>query len=90
MSSDTPQHIYDEQMRIVLSKTESERIEMGFEMCAEVYNVVKNSIVSQSPNIGKADLAVAIFRRYYQNDFTEFELKEICESIRDYHLERKA
>jgi hypothetical protein len=46
---------------------------------------LENSIRQISPGINQSDLAIAVFLRYYQYDFSEPQLGQIIESIRAYH-----
>jgi hypothetical protein len=83
--TDTPAHIYQKQYEIIASKPMSERIKLGFDTIDTTRHWIENSIRQTSPNITPSDLAVAVFMRYYQNDFTETQLGQIIRSIRAYH-----
>ena len=83
--NDTPTHIYQKQYEIIASKTMSERVQLGFEAIDTTRNWIENSIRQISPGINQSDLAIAVFLRYYQYDFSEPQLGQIIESIRAYH-----
>jgi hypothetical protein len=83
--NDTPAHIYQKQYEIIASKTMSERVQLGFEAIDTTRNWIENSIRQISPGINQSDLAIAVFLRYYQYDFSEPQLGQIIESIRAYH-----
>lgn len=76
--TDTPDFIYKKQFDIIFSKTPQERFLMGFEMIESVKRMVENSIRKESPSISDIDLRVAVFKRYYQNDFSPIQLEKIA------------
>jgi hypothetical protein len=83
--TDTPAHIYQLQYEIIASKPMSERIQLGYETIDTTRLWIENSIRLSLPDISKTDLAITVFLRYYQNDFSETQLGQIIQSIRDYH-----
>ena len=83
--TDTPAHIYQKQYEIIASKPIAERVQLGLDTIDTTRKWIENSIRQASPDISKADLAVAVFLRYYQCDFTEAQLERIILSIRAYH-----
>jgi hypothetical protein len=83
--TDTPAHIYQLQYEIIASKPMSERIQLGYETIDTTRLWIENSIRLSLPDISKTDLAITVFLRYYQNDFSEAQLGQIIQSIRDYH-----
>lgn len=83
--TDTPAHIYQKQYEIIASKPMSERVQLGFDTIDTARKWIENSIRQISPNISQADLAITIFLRYYQYDFSEAQLEHIIQSIRAYH-----
>jgi hypothetical protein len=86
--TDTPAHIYQMQYEIIASKPMSERIQLGFDTIDTTRNWIENSIRQTSPEINPSELAIAVFLRYYQQDFTETQLAQIIQSIRAYHAAR--
>ena len=83
--TDTPFHIYQKQYDIIASKPIEERVRLGFETIDTTRQWVENSIKQKTPNLSPIDLSIAVFLRYYQNDFSEIQLKNIIESMRNYH-----
>jgi hypothetical protein len=78
---DTSPDIRKKQAGIILAKSEPQRNEMGFEMIDSVYAIVKNSILEKNPGLRGRELIVEIFKRYYANDFSEDEVKQIVQGI---------
>jgi len=83
--TDTPAHIYQKQYEIIASKPMAERVRLAFETIDNTRQWVENSIKQSKPDISPVDLAVAVFLRYYGNDFSEIELGKIVQSMREYH-----
>lgn len=83
--SDTTDEILSKQREILLSKSSGERFMIGDEAVAFGYMVVENSIRQKNPGISEMDLKVAVFRRYYGNQFTSEETEKIIKSIRNYY-----
>jgi hypothetical protein len=88
--TDTTEEARLKQLEIIYSKTPQERFLMGVEMIDSVRSIVESSIRSEKPGISNADLAAAVFKRYYLNDFPPDELEEIARQIREYHLKSEA
>lgn len=86
--TDTPAHIYQKQYEIIASKPMSERVQLGFDTIDTTRHWIENSIRQTSPDISQSDLAIAVFLRYYQQDFSENQLAQIIQSIRAYHATR--
>jgi hypothetical protein len=86
--TDTPEHIYQKQYEIIAAKPMSERIQLGFDTIDHTRQWIENSIKQSLPDISPSDLAVAVFLRYYQYDFSETQLGQIIQSIRAYHATR--
>ena len=76
--SDTPDFIYQKQFDIIFSKPAKERYLMGFDMIESVKRIVENSIRKEIPAISDSDLRIAVFKRYYQNDFSPNQLETIA------------
>ncbi len=87
--TDTPDFIYKKQFEIIFSKTPQERFLMGFDMIESVKKMVENSIRQEIPTISDLDLRVAVFKRYYQNDFPPAQLQKIAMALLAY-FSRKA
>jgi len=86
--TDTPAHIYQKQYDIIASKPMAERVRLGFETIDTTRQWVENSIKQSTPDISQVDLAIAVFLRYYRNDFSEIQLGHIIQSMRAYHENR--
>jgi hypothetical protein len=84
--NDTSEEARKKQLEIIFSKTPEERFLMGIEMINYVRMVVENSIRAENPAISPIDLKVAVFKRYYGNEFSQEEIERIEESMRKYHL----
>ncbi len=86
--TDTPAFIYKKQFDIIFSKTPQERFMMGFDMIESVKRMVENSIRKETPAISDLDLRIAVFKRYYQNDFSPIELEKIALSFFSYFSQK--
>jgi hypothetical protein len=82
--TDTPDFIYKKQFEIIFSKTPQERFLMGFDMIESVKKMVENSIRQEIPTISDLDLRIAVFKRYYQNDFSPPQLEKIAAAFLSY------
>ena len=83
--NDTPKHIFKLQHQIIFSKPREERIRMGFEMIAEGWQIMENSIKQKNPNLTRGELVAAMFKRCYALDFDKVTLEKIAQSIIDFH-----
>ncbi len=86
--TDTPEHIYQKQYEIIASKPLSERIQLGLDTIDTTRRWIENSIRQASPNISPTDLAIAVFMRYYQYDFSAAQIDKIIQSNRAYYAPR--
>lgn len=80
---DTPKHIVEMQRNMIHSKTEEERFLMGADMIDSVYEMVKNQIIEESPELSEQEIRAKLFLRFYQNDFSEQEKEKIVEHIKN-------
>ena len=76
--NDTPDWIRRKQIEIFLAKPEQERWALGFGMIDEVQQMVRNSIRQAHPACSEIEISVAVFKRYYQNDFSPLLLERIA------------
>ena len=76
--NDTPDWIRRKQIEIFLAKPEQERWALGFGMIDEVQQMVRNSIRQAHPAWSEIEISVAVFKRYYQNDFSPLLLERIA------------
>lgn len=75
--NDTTLHMREKQLEIIFKMTNKQRFEEGMKMIDFVRNVVENSIKKQNPTISEIELKIAIFKRYYGNDFDKEEQDRI-------------
>ncbi|WP_020403510.1 hypothetical protein [Gracilimonas tropica] len=80
---DTPKHIVEMQRNMIHSKSEEERFLMGADMIDSVYEMVKNQIIEESPELSEQEIRAKLFLRFYQNDFSEQEKEKIVEHIKN-------
>ncbi len=83
--SDTTHEILSKQREIFLLKVPAERFMIGEEAIAFGHKVVENSIRQNNPGISELELKIAVFRRYYGNQFTPEETGKIIKSIQNYY-----
>ncbi len=57
-------------------------------MCNFARKVVESGIRMEQPDISDIDLLIAVFKRYYEHEFSAEEVVNICNHLRAYH-ERK-
>ena len=86
--TDTPDFIYKKQFDIIFSKTPQERFLMGFDMIESVKSMVENSIRKETPAISDLDLRIAVFKRYYQNDYSPIQLEKIIHGFFSYFSQK--
>lgn len=79
---DTSPEAYKKQMEIIMAMTPQARFMQGIEMINTVHTLVENSIKAQQPNISPTELKVAVFLRYYKNDYTPEQLEPILAYLR--------
>ena len=85
---DTSKEIAKKQQEILNSKSAAERFAIGAELIDFGFKMVENSIRQDSPDISSSKLRIEMVKRCYNNFFSEREINEICERIKDYY-ERK-
>jgi hypothetical protein len=83
---DTPKEVRKIQNQIFFQKTVQERFEIGIGMIEEGKKIVESSIKFKNPKISDIDLKVAVFERFYRDDFSEEKKKNIIQGFRNYHL----
>ncbi|TSA25970.1 MAG: hypothetical protein D4R67_08915 [Bacteroidetes bacterium] len=82
--TDTPAEIAKKQLEIFLSKSETERFQIGDELNKFGRNVVESSIRQGHPGISETDLKIEVFKRCYSTYFTPEELVRIIISMKEY------
>ena len=81
---DTPKDIEQKQREILLSKTSTERFNIGMETIRFGRQIVESSISQKHPGISETELKLAVFRRCYEDAFPPEELDLILQSMRKY------
>jgi hypothetical protein len=71
--------------RLLMQRSPEERVMMAMRMCEMARATVMASL---PPDLSEADRRVAIFRRYYGNDFSEAEKVKIEQSLRAHALSK--
>ena len=87
--NDTSPKMRNKQLEIIYSKTSAERAMMGVDMIDSVKQIVSNSIRNKHPELSELELKIAVFKRYYQNDFTPEQMEKITESMREFDQKEK-
>jgi hypothetical protein len=75
--SDTPRHIMDMQIAIVMKKTPLERLKMGTDMIDFGYEMLKRQIKADNKNIPDNLLKFEIVKALYADCFEEEEMARI-------------
>ncbi len=83
--NDTSPQMREKQLEVNYSKSSAERAMMGVDMTDSVKRIVTNSIRNKHPEYTELELKVAVFRRYYKNDFTPEKMEEIIAGMKAYH-----
>jgi len=63
--------------RLIMSKSGSERLLMGFSMLATARALAEASIRAEHPEITPTELKVELFRRFYSQEFDEEQQQRI-------------
>lgn len=79
--TDTNEKVNNIFIKMMMKKTNEERLIMGCSMFDAVKTIVVNSIKNKQPDINKNDLRVEIFLRFYGLDFNETEKQKIIRHI---------
>ena len=78
---DTSPEILLIQHDIWMKKTPEERFRLGIEMIEEGRKLVECSIKNENPGITPTELKRAVFKRFYENDFSVEELNTILQHL---------
>ncbi len=81
MKSDTSPDMQKRYREMLLARTPEERFKMGLSMCETARRIV---LASLPPDLDETERRVALFLRYYQNDFTPAQRENIIASLRQY------
>ncbi len=74
---DTGPEMLDMQREFLMAKTDSEKFMMSIDMYETAKAFVKSEILFENPNISFSELRKEIFRRFYKNDFSKYEMEKI-------------
>jgi hypothetical protein len=77
--SDTPRHITEMQISIVLKKTPLERLMMCCEMTDFSYEMLKRLIRAKDPDISDNELKFELIKSMYPDCFSEEEMARIAQ-----------
>lgn len=69
--NDTSPEMRKKQLEGIFKMSAKERFAQGLEMIDFVRQTVENSIKKQNPMLSEADFKIAIFKRYYEKEFSE-------------------
>ncbi len=86
---DTSDEIAKKQQEILNSKSAAERFAIGAELIDFGFKMVENSIRQDSPDISPSKLRIEMVKRCYSQVFSEKEINEIFEGIKNYYLNVK-
>lgn len=79
---DTPTHIHQKQLEIILSKTMQERLAMGLQMMEDTRLIVMRGIRQQNPGISETEVKIEFIKRYYKDDFTPEYMEDVIRWFR--------
>jgi len=82
---DTKPEIEELFNKMLMQKSNEERLIMGCEMYDDAVRIVKSSILNDHPNIGSAELLKQIFFRFYGNDFGKSDMDKIVSALQKKH-----
>ena len=82
---DTPKEIRKIQNQIFFQKTVQERFEIGIQMINDGKKIVERNIKNENPQISEIDLKIAVFERFYKNDFSEEKIKDIILGFKEHY-----
>lgn len=75
--NDTTPEMWKKQHEIMLAMPVRQRFMEGADMIDFTRILVENGIRKQNPGISDLDMKMAVFKKYYKNDFTEEQLNDI-------------
>ncbi|MBI5970173.1 MAG: hypothetical protein HY884_03355 [Deltaproteobacteria bacterium] len=68
---DTSQEVEERFFDMMLSRSGTERLRMGFDMFETAKRLVTAAIVDNAPGLSDADVRLAVFDRFYGEDLPE-------------------
>ena len=82
---DTKPEIEEKFKKMIMQKSNEERLIMGCEMFDDAMQIVRSSILNDHPDIDSAELLKQIFYRFYVNDFSKPDLDKIVSALQKKH-----
>ena len=82
---DTKPEIEELFNKMLMQKSNEERLIMGCEMFDDAMRIVKSSILNGHPDIDSAELLKQIFFRFYGNDFGKSDMDKIVSALQKKH-----
>jgi hypothetical protein len=77
LPSDTPRHVIEKQIAIVMQKTPLERLLMCCDMTDFSYEMLKRHIIARDGNISEGRLKFEIVKSLYSDCFSDEEMARI-------------
>ena len=77
LPSDTPDHILDMQVAIVLQKSPVERLQMCCDMTNFSIDMIKRNIIEKHPGITANELKFEVIKALYSDCYSEKEMRRI-------------
>ena len=88
--NDTHQRISIQFRRLIMMKSNEERLLIGCSMYDAAKQIVKSSIYSQYPKINAINLKEKIFLRFYGMDFSNAQKEKISGILKEGHASHSA
>jgi hypothetical protein len=79
--NDTDPRMEKKMMEMMMSRTASERFEMGCSMFDFAKEIVVSSIKQKNPGISRQELRKEIFLRFYGDDFSPEQREKIIDHL---------
>jgi len=79
LPSDTPDHIMNIQVSIMLQKSLTERLKMCSDMSEFSINILKKQIMDKRPGISEGELKFEVVKSLYSDCYSEEEMDRIKE-----------
>lgn len=67
---DTHSAIEEQFLKMIMKKSGEERMRMGFDMDETARKLVTASVLYETPQASEKEIKIAIFNRFYGNDFS--------------------
>lgn len=80
--NDTSEEMGKRYRAILMERSGQERLEMGCSMFDAAREIVRSSILNESPGLTEGELKEKIFLRFYGLDFSETQKRKIIASLK--------